>query len=102
MAIREIVHHNFIGHEINESIANYGKSDREIYCKKLHKITEPMAKDCDDCPYFEGFMQGYGHDCAWLDSAETDQVEKFIPHDKIKDEMMRVSQLIDDGYISKG
>ena len=87
MAVKLVSHHNLIGHEINESMEKYGVSDREIYCKRLHKITEPLAEDCDNCPYFDGFLMGHGHECV---------------HEDAKKEFIRVSQLIDQGWIKKG
>ncbi len=102
MAVKQVYHMNAIGHEINESLANYPASDREIYCKRLHKITEPDAEVCDKCPYFAGWMQGHGHECKWEDVIDINRDEKFIPHDKVRDEFIRVSKLIDEGVIKKG
>lgn len=103
MAIKEVNHLNYIGHEINESIRmGYPKSDREIYCKKLHTVKEPTADDCGECPYFAGFMMGYGHNCHWEDVAPVENDEVIIGHDDRQNELLRVSKLIDQGYIKKG
>ena len=103
MAIKDIHHLNYIGHEINESLnLQFPPSDREVYCKRLHKITEPTNDDCSNCPYFAGFMMGYGHDCYWKDVSPVEDEEMVIAHDDIQKEFMRVSQLIDAGYVQKG
>lgn len=103
MAIKQVYHQNLIGHEINESIQEeYDSKDREIFCKKLHKITEPDEKDCDSCPYFAGFMMGHGHECVWEDVIDTDEDTKIIPHQDARKEMYRVSKLIDEGILKKG
>lgn len=102
MAVKLVSHHNLIGHEINESMEKYGVSDREIYCKRLHKITEPLAEDCDNCPYFDGFLMGHGHECVWEDVIDVDEDTRIIPHEDTKKEFIRVSQLIDQGWIKKG
>ena len=102
MKIKQVYHLNSIGHEINNSVRfNYPKSDREIYCKKYHKITEPTAKMCDNCPYFAGTMMGHGIECKWDDVIEEGD-EKLIPHNRVHDEFLRVSQLIDKGILKKG
>ena len=102
MAVKLVYHQNAIGHEINESLENnYPISDREIFCKRLHKITEPNAEDCDACPYFAGWMMGHGIECKWEDTIDINLDEKFIPHEKVREEMIRVSKLIDEGIIEK-
>lgn len=95
-------HLNFIGHEINESLVGYDDHDREIFCKKLHKITVPMKDDCETCPYYDGWMNGYGHQCTWEDQSENGNPELIIPHEDRRKEMLRVSKLIDEGVIKKG
>lgn len=103
MAVKQVYHVNLIGHEINESIENdYPKSDREIFCKRQHKITEPDAKDCDICPYFAGTTMGHGIECKWEDVIDVNLDEKVIPHDMRMKEMTRVGKLIDKGVIKKG
>ena len=102
MAVKQVYHLNLIGHEINESLQyGYGTKDREIFCKRLHKITEPDAKDCDSCPYFAGWMMGHGHECKWEDVIDADDDIKIIPHEDARKEMYRVSKLIDKGIIEK-
>lgn len=103
MAVKQVYHQNLIGHEINESIqGEYNSKDREIFCKKLHKITEPDAKECDSCPYFAGWMMGRGHECKWEDVIDADSDTRVIPHKDARKEMYRVSKLIDEGVIKKG
>ncbi|WP_462393912.1 hypothetical protein [Mitsuokella multacida] len=103
MKIRKVRHMNWIGHEINESLRfGYPRSDREIYCKKLHKITEPLKKDCDSCAYFAGWMMGHGLECDWDDVSEDESQERHIPHEDVRKEMMRVSELIKKGILKMG
>ena len=42
-----VYHRNWIGHEINESLMYHADDvfDREIYCRKLHLITEPLVSE---------------------------------------------------------
>ena len=99
----EVRHYNKIGHEINISLSGYPSSDREVYCKKLHKVTEPLEKDCYNCPYFGGVMQGYGHECVWDDDVEsTFDYEKLVKHDDRNKELARVSRLIEKGILKRG
>lgn len=103
MAVKQVYHVNLIGHEINESISkDYPKSDREIFCKRYHRITEPNAEDCKKCPYFSGTALGHGIECKWEDVIDINQDEVVIPHDSIREEFKRVSKLIDQGIIKKG
>ena len=103
MAVKLVYHQNSIGHEINESLQNnYPTSDREIFCKKYHKIWEPTAEACKNCPYFSGTMLGHGIECKWEDTIDINLDDKFIPHDLRQQELIRVSKLIDEGIIQKG
>ena len=103
MAIKQVNHLNYIGHHINESLQlGMPQSDREIFCKRLHAIKEPTNEDCQDCPHFAGFMMGYGHNCYWEDVVPVENEEEIIPYDDRQKELMRVSQLIDKGYIQRG
>lgn len=103
MELKEVYHQNMIGHEINQSIQDeHPVGDREIYCKRQHKIVEPDAKDCEKCPYFAGWMMGHGHECVWEDVTDTNQIVVTIPHQDARKELMRVSKLIDAGVLKKG
>lgn len=99
MEKRLIYHHNLIGHEINESLQFYADEimDREIYCRKLHAIMEPKEKDCEYCPFFAGLEQGHGHECAWEDIEE--QNDLVIPHEERYREYERVDKLIKQGIL---
>lgn len=102
MARQVISHLNYISQNINDSVEQSALiHEREIYCRKLHAITEPLVDDCMNCPCFGGLLQGNGHECIWEDilPAETGEWEVF-PYDKQK-ELLRVSKLIDKGYIQK-
>ena len=103
MAVKLVYHKNFIGHEINESVEHgYPSSDREIFCKRLHKIIEPDSDTCNECPYLAGWMMGHGIECKWEDVIDVNLDEKFIPHNKVQEELIRVSKLIDEGILEKG
>ena len=103
MELMEVWHNNFIGHEINESLQlELPTSDREVYCRKLNKITEPLKKDCDNCPYMGGWMMGNGHCCKWKDVPPEDGGDEvYIPHDQRRQEMLRVNKLVDQGILEK-
>lgn len=100
MEKRLVYHHNLIGHEINESLAYFAADvfDREIYCRKKHQVLEPLKKDCDGCPYFAGFMQGHGHECAWED---VNEAEYTVSHEDRYKEYERVDRLMKQGIIEK-
>ncbi len=100
--LKQVHHQNKIGHEINESLENFGSEDRKVFCKKLHTITEPKESDCSKCPYFNGWMMGNGHECVWDDVVENGQIMRVVEHRDAKKEMMRVSKLIDAGILKKG
>lgn len=103
MSRRIVSHLNFIGSHINESI-QYERpiGDREIFCKRLHKIIEPDISICAECPYFGGLMGGYGHECVWEDLTDSEIIEWDVyPVDTVK-EYFRVSKLIDEGILTKG
>ena len=103
MVKTEVIHYNKIGHEINISLSGYPSSDREVYCKRLHKVTEPMENDCVNCPYFSGLMQGYGHECVWEDYVESSfDFETAIKHDNRNKEFLRVDRLIKQGILQRG
>ena len=100
---KPIRHINFIGHEINQSLADYPESDREIYCKRLHTIKEPDEEDCLNCPYFGGMGQGTAHECVWEEPVDiSSELIRYIPHEDRQKEMLRVSQMIDARVIQKG
>ena len=104
MSVREIIHLNLIGHDINESLSrNLPVSDREVFCKKLHKVTEPMEQDCITCNHFAGLMMGHGHACVWEDLYPSDAPDEIVvQHDQRSKELLRVSKLIEQGIIQKG
>lgn len=94
---RMIYHENSIGHEINESLEYYRdkEEDREIYCRRKHKICIPLQKDCSTCKAFAGWMQGHGIECAWYDvNSLSEYCEQHVPHENRYKEYYRVDQLI--------
>lgn len=103
MARKTIRHLNYISGDINY-VAQSDSPDisREIYCKRLHKICEPLEQDCASCPYFGGLMQGYGHECIWQDLVPVETEEWTVYPEDVDKELLRVSQLIDKGYVKKG
>ena len=100
--VKLVKHRNFIGHEINESLENYGDNDRKIYCKKLHSIRKLSELPCESCKYFAGSMMGSGRVCVWNDWVDYDVDEVIVKFGEAQKELFRVSTLIDDGIIKKG
>ena len=95
-----VCHRNWIGHEINESLMYHADDvfDREIYCRKLHLITEPLISECCKCQCYEGAMQGKGHECVWEDVTE----EQYdVPHKDRYQEYERVDKLIKMGMLKR-
>ncbi len=95
-----VYHHNYIGHEINESLEYHADDvfDREVYCRKMHQVKEPLEKECMTCPYFAGVMQGHGHECGWEDCVEAEYV---VRHEDRYKEYERVDKLIKLGEITE-
>ena len=91
--LKPVRHHNLIGREINESLDLYPDmpEDREIYCRKLHKVVVPLAEDCANCPYLTGVEQGHGIECTWDDECEEEHV---VRHEERFKEYERVDKLI--------
>lgn len=104
MKTTQVTHYNLIQSHINTVLQDESpKTYREVYCKKLHKVWEPDAIECETCPYFGGLMGGYGHECVWEDVvAFYDDDEKVVRYEDRNAEMLRVSQLIDNGVLKKG
>ena len=98
MEKRIVYHPNMIGHEINESLELYSDDvlDREVYCRKLHVVKEPLQTDCIGCPFYAGLEQGYGHECAWEDVADQ---EHFVQHEDRYKEYERVDKLMKRGIL---
>lgn len=101
MKLQKVRHHNLIGHEIGISFSfGYPDSDREVFCKRLHKITaEP---DCSGCPYLLSFEMGHGYECVWDDIPDGEFQERVIKHEDRQKEFERVSKLIEEGVLQKG
>ena len=96
-----INHVNMIEGHINDVI-DEPVSSREIFCKKLHEVTEPSEEYCRNCPYFNGLAGGYGHECIWEDVYQPDElIDKVIHYEDRYNELLRVSQLIDNNYIKR-
>ena len=94
------IHYNKIANNINYA---QNQAEQEVYCKKLHKVTVPQSKDCTTCPYYGGVMGGYGHECAWEDCYPSSGggIVTIEWADRHK-ELLRVSQLIDEGLLKRG
>lgn len=101
MALKIVKHLNYIGYNpMFPQDATLG--DLEVFCKKYHDIRAPLMENCGNCPYFSGVMQGYGHECTWEDVVPADVDEIVVDHNDRQKELMRVSKLIDQGYLQKG
>lgn len=75
----------------------------EIFCKKEHKLKSVNLDDCEKCPYFVTAGQGDVVICQWEDVLPAgDYDTKVIHNSDSKDELFRVSQLIDSGILKKG
>lgn len=101
--LQEVVyHHNFIGHEINDSLEFYpdDEADREIYCRKRHEVCYPAPTDCGNCSCFSGWEQGHGIECAWSDVTENGE-DITIYHKDRYQEMERVDMCIEAGILSQ-
>ncbi len=99
---KKVLHLNFIGHEINESLQKYDDEDREIYCRRHNKVWVPTEKACEKCGYLQTWMQGMGLGCEWEDYVPED-AEPFVevPHKNRRKEMLRVKTLIDKKKLEK-
>lgn len=95
-----VYHHNWIGHEINESLMYHADDvfDREIYCRKLHLVTEPLKSECCKCQCYESVMQGKGHECVWEDVTEE---HCDVQHQDRYKEYERVDKLIKLGVLKR-
>ena len=113
--LKTIRHKNWIETEINYS-QFLPSSSRQVYCRKLHKITEPQLNDCSSCSCYHGVMMGKGHECIWEDvvpddlndtengtftNRNTDREAREIEWKQRTAELLRVSQLIDQGILKK-
>ena len=101
MALKVINHLNYIG-EYPTPPQDTKPSDLEVFCKRYHDIRAPLITDCGNCPHFAGIMQGYGHECIWEDVVPAEVDEWIVDHSDRQKEFLRVSKLIDQGYIKKG
>lgn len=103
METAKIRHYNRIQTHINDALENdFPEGSRGVYCKKLHKVTEPETSDCSNCEYYGGLMGGWGHECVWEDEQlREEEHERVIPWVNRHKELLRVSKLIDDGIIAK-
>lgn len=99
----QMIHYNKIGHEINRSLAGrFPDSDREVFCKKNNAVMVPKDTDCKRCPYFNGFMGGYGIECIWDDVFPAGSGSMLIEHKDRYKELQRVNKLIAAGELKKG
>lgn len=90
--IKYIIHNNYT--------ENTPKGN-EVFCKKQHNIIPINEDNCFNCPYFTNFLEGKGVSCYWEDCVDVNQTNLDIPYDSKELEMLRVSKLIDLGYIKK-
>lgn len=74
---------------------NYGNSGG-VYCRVQHSNVNNLDA-CHDCPLWSGTLQGEGVECCW-DDVLGDGFMQFIDP---KRELLRVSNLIDKGYLDR-
>ena len=91
--LKPIIHVNFV--------KDCTETGKEIYCREKHKLCVPTMDDCLNCPMFRGTAQGEGLECEWEDEPPYKGVVKIINWRDRKQEMLRVSKLIDDKVIKK-
>jgi len=91
--LREILHVNFIGDATQKGL--------EIYCRKKHKLYVPKIEDCTKCKYLAGLGQGHALECAWEDIPPYKGNIRLIEWQDRKLELMRVTELIEEGIIKK-
>jgi len=75
---------------------NYGNSGK-IYCRIRHELIKSLDS-CYDCSLLAGSLQGEGVECHWDDVLSGG----FMRFDDPKRELLRVSNLIDIGYLDRG
>ena len=75
---------------------------RELFCKREHKLVSASIDKCEKCPYFKSAGQGDVIICVWEDRPPAAGITRVIPHSEIRDEFLRVSALIDEGIVQKG
>lgn len=76
---------------------NLADRNGKVFCKRTNKI-ETVGAHCDSCPYLYGSLQGKGVECEWKDVMN----EVFVEVESPKDELLRVSSLIDAKILKKG
>lgn len=75
---------------------------REIFCKKEHKVVPADISKCEKCPYFATSGQGEAIICGWEDLPPAVGTTKVISQSDNTSELYRVSELIDAGILKKG
>lgn len=83
------------------SIKDSTKSGMELYCRKKHKLCIPSMEDCMSCAMFRGAGQGEAIECEWEDIPPYKGNVRLIDWFDRKQELLRISKLIDDGVIKK-
>ena len=78
-----------------------------IYCKKLHALTKVNKLPClssEGCDYFESIGQGECVICNWKDEPlKGGKIFKIINGEVgAREELVRVSKLIDEKILKKG
>lgn len=79
-------------------------SENEVFCKREHKIVNAVknANKCINCPYFGGYGEGDHIECIWKDTLPGAGATKNYNYPAAKDELFRVSGLIDEKQLQKG
>ncbi len=102
MKKRLVFHHNRMSDKIVNGVSySDDQLDHEIYCRKQHLVTVPLADQCGNCGYLVGFMQGNGIECAWEDVVAEENGKTVVNrHENRYKEYERVDILIKKGILS--
>ena len=91
--LKPILHVNFI--------KDNSESGLEIYCRKKHKLCTPLIEDCTNCSMYRGSGQGEALECEWEDIPPYRGNIRLIDWFDRKQELLRISKLIDDNILKK-
>ena len=78
---------------------NYLDEYGNVFCKRLNKIhtVAPEYKECGNCPYLFGSLQGQGVECRWEDVPSESPCGLYVKDPQ--KELARVSRLVKEKVI---